>query len=102
MKTCRSLLAVALTVALMLTCVPAMADRGHGGGNSYNADSSADEGLSAEQAAAVVSRAYGGRVVSVKPEGANGQRVYKVRVLLDGGRVKTVQVDSRGHVSDSN
>ena len=92
MNTCRSLLAM-LTVALTLTCLPAVADRGHGGNNGSDND-----GISAEQAAAVVSRAYGGRVVSVKAEG-NG---YKVRVLLDGGRVKTVQVDSRGHVSDSN
>ncbi len=46
----------------------------------------------------MVNRAYGGRVMSVKREG-NG---YKVTVLLDGGRVKTVQVDSHGHVSDSN
>jgi len=82
-----------LTVALTLTCLPAAADRGHGSNNGSD-----NNGISAEQAAAVVSRAYGGRVVSVKPEG-NG---YKVRVLLDGGRVKTVQVDSRGHVSDSN
>jgi hypothetical protein len=89
----RSLLAAALTVALTLTCAPAIADRGggHGGGSDNN-------GMSAQQAAAVVSRAYGGRVVSVKQEGNN----YKVRVLLEGGRVKTVQVDSRGHISDSN
>ncbi len=97
MNTRRSLLAT-LTVVLVLTGLPAMADRGHGGGNS----GSDNDGISAEQAAAVVSRAYGGRVVSVKPEGGNGQRVYKVRVLLEGGRVKTVQVDSRGRVSDSN
>lgn len=96
MNTRCSLLAM-LTVALTLTCLPAAADRGHGSSND-----SGNDGISAEQAAAVVSRAYGGRVVSVKPEGGNGQRVYKVRVLLEGGRVKTVQVDSRGHVSDSN
>jgi uncharacterized membrane protein YkoI len=96
MNTRRPLLAM-LTVALTLTCLPAAADRGRGGNNGSDND-----GISAEQAAAVVSRTYGGRVVSVKPEGGNGQRVYKVRVLLDGGRVKTVQVDSRGHVSDSN
>jgi hypothetical protein len=88
----RSLLAAALTIALTLTGAPAFADRNHGGGSTDNG------GLSAEQAASVVSRAYGGRVVSVKQEG----NTYKVRVLLEGGRVKTVQVDSRGHISDSN
>jgi uncharacterized membrane protein YkoI len=87
--------ACVLTILLTLASAAAVADRGRGGGSD-------SEGLSAEQAAAVVSRTYGGRVVSVKSEGSNDKRVYKVRVLLDGGRVKTVRVDSRGNVSDSN
>jgi hypothetical protein len=90
MTTRRSLLAAVLAVALALPCAPAFAERNHGGSDNG--------GVSAEQAAAVVSRAYGGRVVSVKQEG-NG---YKVRVVLDGGRVKTVQVDSHGNISGSN
>jgi uncharacterized membrane protein YkoI len=85
---------IAPALAAVLMCAqPALAEReGHGDG----------EGVTAEQAAAAVKRAYEGRVVSVKPEGNNGQRSYKVRVLLDGGRVKTVQVDSRGNVREVN
>ncbi len=51
-------------------------------------------GISADQAAAIVRSAYGGRVVSVKPAG-NG---WSVRVILDGGRVKTVRVDANGSI----
>jgi len=87
--------ALAAVLAAVLALAPfAHADRGGHG--------EAEGGLTAEQAAAVVKRAYDGRVVSVKPEGNNGQRSYKVRVLLDGGRVKTVQVDSRGNVREAN
>lgn len=51
-------------------------------------------GISADQAAAIVRAAYGGRVVSVKPAG-NG---WSVRVILDGGRVKNVRVDANGSI----
>ena len=88
----RSLLATVLTAALMFACPPAGAERG---GHDRGSDSG---GISADQAASIVKRAYDGRVVSVKQEG-NG---YKVRVLLDGGRVKTVSVDSRGNLRESN
>jgi uncharacterized membrane protein YkoI len=87
----------ACAVALTLAHAPAWADREHGHGGGDN-----NEGLTPDQAAAVVKRAYDGRVVSVKQEGSNGQRSYKVRVLLDGGRVKTVQVDSRGNMREAN
>lgn len=102
------LLTTLLTMAVALSGPPVMAgDHGHGHGSDRNGSDnsgqdSANTGISAEQAASTVRRAYGGRVVSVKPEGRNGQRIYKVRVLLDGGRVKTVQVDSNGNLSESN
>ena len=57
-----------------------------------------DQGITQEQAAAIAHRAYDGRVVSVEK---NGQGGWKVRVLLDGGRVKTVHVDSRGAIKGS-
>ena len=78
---------------------------GHGQGQGYlprGQNSGNGGGVSAEQAAEIVRRAYDGRVVSVKAEDGGGETVYHVRVLLDGGRVKTVQVDSRGNLSDSN
>ncbi len=93
----RSLFAAVLTAALSLTCLPAAADRGGADRGSHDRGSEND-GISADQAASIVKRAYDGRVVSVKQEG-NG---YKVRVLLDGGRVKTVSVDSRGSLRESN
>ncbi len=92
----RSLLLAPLLVLAVAAPVVA-GEHGEGHGDGQNSGIS-EGGLSAEQAAAIVRRAYDGRVVSVKPEG----NVYKVRVLLDGGRVKTVQVDSHGNLSDSN
>ena len=44
-----------------------------------------------DAAAAKVRQATGGRVLSVR----KGKGVYRVKVLLTGGRVRTVSVDSR-------
>ena len=90
-------IAAALTVAfaLIVGAAPAIAG-GHG--NNDGQSQQAGSGMSAEQAASLVQRAYGGRIVSVKPAG-NG---YNVRVLLAGGRVKTVLVDANGRLSESN
>ena len=50
-----------------------------------------------ETASAIARRQTGGRVLSVTPlEG--GQRGYRIRLLLDGGRVTTVLVDAQGSV----
>jgi uncharacterized membrane protein YkoI len=54
--------------------------------------------ISLEEATEIVRRAYGGRVLSASPASKNGKKGYQVRVLLDGGRVKTVFVDSNGSV----
>ncbi len=56
------------------------------------------DSISLEEATRIVRRAYGGRVLSATPAKQNGKSGYKVRVLLDGGRVKTVFVDSNGSV----
>jgi hypothetical protein len=90
-------IAAALTVAfaLIATAAPAVAG-GQSNNNGHGQQTSG--GMSAEQAASLVQRAYGGRIVSVKPAG-NG---YNVRVLLAGGRVKTVLVDANGRLSESN
>jgi hypothetical protein len=91
-------IAVALTVVVALAAMPAAAgggrDKDDDHGNSRGSETS---GMSAEQAASIV-RGLRRRVVSVKPAG----RGYNVRVLLDGGRVKTVQVDANGRMSESN
>jgi uncharacterized membrane protein YkoI len=58
----------------------------------------AKSAISLEEATEIVRRAYGGRVLSASPTSKNGKKGYQVRVLLDGGRVKTVFVDSSGSV----
>ena len=58
----------------------------------------AEPSLSATQAAAQVRRAHGGRVLSVSPSRRGDSLGYRVRVLVDGGRVKTVYVRS-GQIS---
>lgn len=55
-------------------------------------------GISLEQATNIVRRQTGGRVLSAAPAGRGGNRGYEVRVLVDGKRVTTVFVDSRGNL----
>jgi len=49
------------------------------------------DGRSADAAAATVTEATGGRVLSVRRKG----EVYRVKVLTDGGRVRVYRVDAR-------
>ena len=55
-------------------------------------------GVSREDAAGVVQRQTGGRVLSTTPAQRGGANGYDVRVLVDGKRVKDVFVDDRGNV----
>src|SRR5262245_55313552 len=59
------------------------------------------EGIGSGEAAERVRAMYGGRVISVTPANRRGTQGYTVRVLVDGGRVKTVFVDSRGSIRGS-
>jgi uncharacterized membrane protein YkoI len=56
-------------------------------------------GVSLEQAADMVRRQTGGRVLSATPVNKAGRRGYNVRVLLDGKRVKQYYVDADGRMS---
>lgn len=56
-------------------------------------------GISLEQAADMVRRQTGGRVLSATPVNKGGQRGYNVRVLVDGKRVKQYYVDAEGRMS---
>lgn len=58
--------------------------------NSFMAQPS----VSAAQAAIYARRLHGGRVLSVSPSRRGDALGYRVRVLVPGGRVKTVYVDS--------
>lgn len=55
-------------------------------------------GISMEQAAGMVQRETGGRVLSTTPVQRGGASGYEVRVLVDGKRVKNVFVDARGNI----
>lgn len=46
-------------------------------------------------AAAQAQAQYGGKVLSVSEVGGNGQKMYKVKLLLDSGRIKIVTI--KGH-----
>lgn len=49
--------------------------------------------MSSSQAAAAAKQQHGGKVLNVqKVVTKNGKVIYKVKLLLDGGRVKTVTV----------
>jgi hypothetical protein len=90
-------LAAACLIVLNLTAMPAFArDKDHDNGPKYGNSYVPQSRMSAEQASAIVRRAYGGRVVSVKSAGDG----YSVRVLLDGGRVKNVYVDGNGRLHE--
>lgn len=54
----------------------------------------AQPSFSAAEAASRVRRLHGGRVLSVSPSRRGDSLGYRVRVLVDGGRVKTVYVES--------
>jgi uncharacterized membrane protein YkoI len=55
--------------------------------------------VSADQAAAAVRAASGGRILDVRLESRSRPPVYHVKVLLDGGRVRVYRVDaSNGRV----
>jgi len=51
-------------------------------------------GTSADEAAALVRAASGGRILSVRPDNKTRPAVYYVKVLLDGGRVRVYLVDA--------
>ena len=50
--------------------------------------------LSKSQAAAIATARHGGKVLKVEPTEVKGN--YRVRLLLDSGRVKTVAINSPG------
>lgn len=79
---------LALTAAVSLAAAPV-----YGGGHKHRSlrTQLAQSEISADQAASIARRATGGRVLKVKRKGG----VYHVRVLLDGERVRKVNVDAR-------
>jgi uncharacterized membrane protein YkoI len=52
------------------------------------------QAMSLEEAADQVRGAYGGQVIAASPARAGGREGYRIRVILDDGRVITVFVDA--------
>lgn len=77
---------LALTAALSLVGSPVYADEHK---NRSNGQSLVAE-ISPDRAASIARSATGGRVLKVERQG----NVYRVRVLLDGERVRNVTVDA--------
>ncbi len=50
--------------------------------------------VSADQAAALVRTQSGGRILDLRPESRDRGPIYRVKVLLDGGRVRVYRVDA--------
>ncbi len=55
-------------------------------------------GISLQQATTIARQATGGRVLSAAPEVRGSKTEYRVRVLVDGARVRTVVVDDQGRI----
>lgn len=52
----------------------------------------ADSKMDAKKAAKMAQRDYGGKVLNVNKSTKKGKETYRVKLLLDGGKVKTVTV----------
>lgn len=82
---------LALVLLTALPPTPATAD---GFGNIRLAETQSEAGdISADQAAEIVRSATGGRVLAVERR-RNGRTWYRVKVLIDGQRVRYLAVDA--------
>ena len=87
---------IALTLAVSLGSAPLHADarQPQPGGIRYAQAKDRDSGteiISRDRAAEIARNATGGRVLSVELRGGT----YRVKMLLDGERVRTVRIDAR-------
>lgn len=73
-----------VALVLSLATVDALGDGQANGG-----------GISSDAAAAIVGDHSGGRILGVKPANSKKAQVYRVKVLLSGGRVRVYRVDGR-------
>ncbi|MFK8068888.1 MAG: PepSY domain-containing protein [Gammaproteobacteria bacterium] len=54
----------------------------------------AQQKITEDQAANIASKATGGQVLGSETKGVKGVTVYRIKVLMKDGRVKTVQVNA--------
>jgi uncharacterized membrane protein YkoI len=88
---------IALILAASLASAPLPADprQPRPDGIRYAQGKDRDSGveiISRDRAAEIARNANGGRVLSVELKGG---RTYRVKILLDGERVRTVRIDAR-------
>lgn len=86
--------AALVLAALCATGLAAAADAAGMGRNLLLAQS-VGSGVSADEAAAMVRSASGGRILGVRRVNRGGGPAYEVKVLLDGGRVRIYVVDAQ-------
>lgn len=85
-------IACVLMAGLWLAAPPCTALGARSAGDRWLAQSAAD--MSAEEAAALVRSTSGGRILGVRRVDTARGPAYHVKVLLDGGRVRTYVVDA--------
>lgn len=83
---------VIMTAALTMGITGADAEARAAGAALHLAQS--PPAVSADEAAAVVRAASGGRILDVRLTGDSKRPIYRVKVLLDGGRVRVYHVDA--------
>ena len=83
--------AIAAAILALVVSLAAVGPAQAGGHNGSGLGNDFVAPISADRAAAIAASATGGRVLKVERQGS----VYKVRVLLDGQRVRNVSVDAR-------
>ena len=91
------LIALALC-ALLLASFPSQANSRDGREQREQPERRQDQTrarISASQAAALVQRQYGGKVMNVQTRNTNGGVIYSVKILSSSGHMRTVKVDGQ-------
>ncbi len=97
----RTALLLAAVLAATGIAGPARAGPGPGRDAALEVRESAAVGISLRQAVRKVRRLTGGRVLSAGMGEVGGNPVYRIKVLMPGGRVRVVLVDARtGEILD--
>jgi len=89
----RGVFAIILIAGANLAVPPSAAAGAHADHGRLLAQAAGPVG--AEEAAALVRGASGGRILDVRFDESAQPPVYRVKVLLDGGRVRVYLVDAR-------
>lgn len=101
LQMCKVLLLVMLVMSGQAVALPGPDEQRQSGGIAVISDQSpayfsqARDGVSLDQAAAMVRRQTGGRIIKASSRSSNGRTVHFIRVLTPDGKVFTVRVDAR-------